>query len=626
MSPPALEHTPANPLRRATIPHLPALDGLRGLAVLGVLLFHDGRLDGGYLGVDLFFVLSGYLIHSLLLAEWNKAGTIDLKAFWIRRARRLFPALLALLPAVAAYAHHLAKPEELDRIRKDGLATLAYVANWRAIFSGRSYWDMFQVPSPLEHTWSLAIEEQFYVVWPLLAFGVLYLSRGSRRVMLGVSLALALLSGAVMVWLGNRVDTSRAYMGTDTRGVAILLGASLACLMAERGTSKNKTVVRALDGLGLLAAIGLGVAWVKLDGQNPLLYRGGFFGTELCVLVLILCAAHGEQSLVARALAFRPVAWVGLVSYGLYLWHWPIYVVLRPERIGLSGLGLSALRYAATFGVALISYHFLEQPIRKRGAPFGRPALVLSSSVALCLGALLVGTQHRAVMRVGLQLLPWPAAPNAVKILMIGDSVAESLGERMQSVQAGTGTIVSQRGTPNCSIMEGKLPTRSLTNEPHAGGDCGKRWASDVEELRPDVTLVVLGGGYFAPVEIDGRWQHVCEPEWDDAYADELERKLKVLADKSGRVYLARVPYPVGGWQRPGLNAQVDCYNTLLERTAKRDARVRMFDLAARLCPGGECTMENEGAAIRPDGMHFAGPGAKEIARWVIEQVKEPVQ
>ncbi|WP_170319885.1 acyltransferase family protein [Polyangium spumosum] len=621
MSSPAPEQ---NPLRRATIPHLPALDGLRGLAVLGVLLFHDGRLDGGYLGVDLFFVLSGYLIHSLLLAEWSKTGTIDLKAFWVRRARRLFPALLALLPVVAAYAYWLARPEELDRIRKDGLATLAYVANWRAIFSGRSYWDMFQAPSPLEHTWSLAIEEQFYVVWPLLAFGVLHLARGSRRVMLAVALGLALLSGAAMVWLGTRADTARAYMGTDTRGVAILLGAALACLMAERGPSKDPRVVRALDGLGVLAAAALAFAWVKLDGQNPLLYRGGFFATELCVLVLITCAAHGERSLVARALSFRPLAWVGLVSYGLYLFHWPIYVVLRPERLGLSGLLSSALRYVATFGVTLVSYHFLEQPIRKRGAPLGRPALSLSSSVALCVGALVVGTQHRAVMRIGLQLLPWPAPENAVKILVVGDSAAQSLGERMHAVQSGTGTIVFEKGTPDCSIMEGRRPARSLTNVPHAGGPCDARWASDADELHPDVTLVLLGGGFYARVELDGRWQRICDPAWDAAYAEVLGDQLVKLAGKTQRLYVARIPPPVGGWDKPELAGQVACFNRLIEKAAERDKRIHVLDLAGRLCPGGVCTLVNEGEPIRPDGMHFGGPGAKEIARWVIEQVKQP--
>src|SRR5262249_46993653 len=151
------------------IQHLPALDGLRGAAVIGVLFFHDDRLRGGYLGVDLFFVLSGFLITSLLVAEQRAAGRIDLRAFWVRRARRLFPAVLALMPAVALYAALLAAPSELATIRADALATLGYAANWRSIFAGKSYWDLFNAPSPLEHTWSLAIEEQFYVAWPLFA-------------------------------------------------------------------------------------------------------------------------------------------------------------------------------------------------------------------------------------------------------------------------------------------------------------------------------------------------------------------------------------------------------------------------------------------------------------------------
>jgi len=613
-----------NPLRKATIPHLPALDGLRGLAVLGVLLFHDGRLVGGYLGVDLFFVLSGYLIHSLLLAEWRKTNTIDLGAFWVRRARRLFPALLALLFAIALFSGIFAgAPRELDRIRKDGLATLGYAANWSAIFSGRSYWDMFQAPSPLEHTWSLAIEEQFYVIWPLLAFAMLKLARGSRRVMLAASLVLATISGFVMVWLGTEVGTARAYMGTDTRGGAILLGAALACVLAERGTFESKRAIRALDALGFVSAIVLGVAWARLEGQDPLLYRGGFFVTELCVLVLIACAAHGERSLVARALSLRPLALAGLVSYGLYLWHWPIFVLLRPERIGLSGIGLSLLRYATTVAVSLVSYRFLEQPIRKHGAPFGRPALTLSLSVGLCVALLVARTRHAAVPVSGLQsAMPVVLPEGTVKVLIVGDSVAQALGERMRAVQGGTGTFVTERGTPDCSIMEGKLPARSLTNVPHDGGNCAARWESDADELHPDVTLVVLGGGYFARVEVEGRWQRSCEPAWDAAYAEELYGRLKMLADKSGRVYLARVPYPVGGWQKPALNAQVDCFNRLLDGVAKRDARIRVLDLSAHLCPGGTCALESEGAPIRPDGMHFGGKGAEAVARWVIGEIK----
>ena len=154
--------------RRGRMQHQPALDGLRGAAVAGVLLFHAGHLRGGYLGVDVFFVLSGFLITSLLLAEGARTGTVALGAFWARRARRLLPALLAVLAFVAVYSLVVASAAERTTIRGDGLATLGYFANWRAIFSGTDYWALFRSPSPLEHTWSLAIEEQFYLVWPLL--------------------------------------------------------------------------------------------------------------------------------------------------------------------------------------------------------------------------------------------------------------------------------------------------------------------------------------------------------------------------------------------------------------------------------------------------------------------------
>ena len=216
---------------RSTFRHLPALDGLRGLALLGVLLFHaGGALTGGYLGVDLFFVLSGFLITSLLLAEHHATGRIALGAFWTRRARRLLPALRALMPAVALYGRYLARPEELHALRADALATLAYVANWRAIVSHHSYWDLFTSPSPLEHMWSLSIEEQFYLVWPLLVGGLLATPlaarRGPARALLTTVVFLALASVATTTLIYSSEATSRVYLGTDTRAAGILAGAA----------------------------------------------------------------------------------------------------------------------------------------------------------------------------------------------------------------------------------------------------------------------------------------------------------------------------------------------------------------------------------------------------------------
>ncbi len=619
--------TAASAARRPTIPHLPALDGLRGLAVLGVLLFHDGRLPGGYLGVDLFFVLSGYLITSLLLAEWSAGQRIDLAAFWIRRARRLFPALLALLPAVALYAATMAKPAELLRIRYDGFATLAYIANWRSIFAGRSYWDMFEAPSPLEHTWSLAIEEQFYVVWPLLTVAILKLSGGSRRVMLGTSLILGILSTFALTWFGTTIGgTDRAYLGTDTRGAAILFGAVLACFLAGRDTSPSPRPSRLLDGFGLFAALGLGVAWARMDGQHAFLYRGGFFLTELAVLVLIVCATRGAQSLVGRAFAFRPLTWVGLISYGLYLWHWPIYVVLSPERMHFSGLPLTALRLSATFAISLVSYRFLEQPIRKHGLPFGKAIWVLPTIVGLCTAMLLATTRYIATARAGLQNLTWAAIipPGTKSVLVVGDSVAQALGERMRSVQAGKKVMIAERGTPNCSILEGTLPTLSLANRPHDGGDCDTRWEKDASVLHPDIALVILGGGHFAPVEIDGTWQRPCESGWTKAYSAELETNVRKMIPNVGQLWLTRVPYPLGVWYKPERDSHVDCFNQMIDDVASRFPTVRVLDLAKHVCPAGSasCAKESAGVLIRPDGLHFAGDGAKETALWVLDQLQ----
>ena len=230
-------HSQPAPLR-----HVPALDGLRGAAVAGVLLFHADHLLGGFLGVDLFFTLSGFLITTILLQEATRTGAIRLGAFWARRARRLLPALFALLIAVAVYAAVWARPTELGAIRSDAFATIGYVANWHSIFAGHGYWDLFAAPSPFRHTWSLAIEEQFYLVWPLLVLLLVRCVRSARRrppALFGVSVALA---GASLVWMGALYrpghDPQRVYLGTDTRVGSILLGAALASLLLWRGPTR----------------------------------------------------------------------------------------------------------------------------------------------------------------------------------------------------------------------------------------------------------------------------------------------------------------------------------------------------------------------------------------------------
>jgi len=274
-----------------------ALDGVRGAAVVGVVLFHGGYLRGGYLGVDLFFVLSGYLITSLLLAETTSDGRVHLLAFWARRARRLLPALVLVLAGVAIYASVLAQPTELSRIRGDAVATITYVANWHFVFGGFDYWAQFRAPSPLAHTWSLAIEEQFYVLWPLVVVAVTrwwkHADRApravARRVFLTATAAtVGLVAWSTFLWQHSH-DGMRIYFGTDTRAPAILAGAALAAWCAWRGPVRSRAGRRALEAVAACSVVVLAVAWTRSDGSW--LYRGGLPVCALAALVVLASAS-----------------------------------------------------------------------------------------------------------------------------------------------------------------------------------------------------------------------------------------------------------------------------------------------------------------------------------------------
>ena len=400
----AKEQAPTRPKSR----YIPALDGLRTLAVVAVVLYHLNLTwaQGGLLGVTIFFVLSGYLITRLLLNEIAKTGRIDLKSFWIRRIRRLFPAVVTVVVVTCALCtvfNHVM----LTKMRPDILPSLLFFNNWWQIMQDVSYFNALGDPSPLTHFWSLAIEEQFYLIWPplLLAMVSVHMSKpNTRRVVLGLAAVSAV---AMMVLYNPATDPSRVYYGTDTRVFSLLLGAWMAFIpdrdlaparlvrhlgldrlagagkhdksksdTAEAATTKPSELARfwsspaSIDLMGVVGLVGLAAMVALTNGYTAFQYRGG---TLLCSILtlMVIAACVQPQGMVARALAAEPLVWIGKRSYSIYLWHYPLLLLMNPvANINDTPWWHYILQVLLVVAAAECSYRFIETPFRK-GA-FGR--------------------------------------------------------------------------------------------------------------------------------------------------------------------------------------------------------------------------------------------------------------
>ncbi|MFN8017015.1 MAG: acyltransferase family protein [Acidimicrobiales bacterium] len=358
--------------------YLPALDGLRAVSVLAVVAYHLEIIRGGFLGVDVFFVISGFLITRLLVAEHDRAGRVDMRAFWGRRFRRLLPALLVALVVVCLLSRVWLPPWRIGAIRTDALAALFYVANWRFIVSGQSYFGSGIVPSPLRHTWSLSIEEQYYVFWPLLVLAAMKASRVSLR--RAVALVAAAGTVASATWMAVAAlqgrDLSRIYYGTDTRAFALFAGAWLGTVwdpaLRQRGTrAQRRNRARWLAAAGTIAFVPVVALFFVGTNSQASFYEGGFQAMAALSVLVVAGVATGRGAL-AAALSVRPLLWLGRRSYGIYLWSWPVQVFAQ-EHFDLEGGVLYATVVALAIGLAALSHWLVEEPIRLRRRPAGFP-------------------------------------------------------------------------------------------------------------------------------------------------------------------------------------------------------------------------------------------------------------
>ncbi|MEI3895229.1 MULTISPECIES: acyltransferase family protein [Bacillus] len=348
--------------------YMVGLDSLRGLAILGVILYHINFnwMPGGFLGVTVFFVLSGYLITDILAMEWKRNKRIDLKKFWLSRARRLLPGMLVMLVITLAWIT-IFHSSLLGKMRGDSLAALFYVSNWWYIYHNLSYFDNFNQLSPLNHFWSLAVEEQFYVVWPfIISLGLYYIKKQSRMILLICLGAFA--SALAMANLYEPgVDPSRIYYGTDTRAFSLLIGAVLALVWPSNRLA-NKIIPKArfiLDVVGGIALIIILVMFWKTNQYDPFLYKGGMVLLSIATALLVANLAH-PASRIAQFLRFRPLRWVGVRSYGIYLWHYPILTLTTPKvNAGDFSIIRAILQFLLIILIAQISWKFIEKPIRQ---------------------------------------------------------------------------------------------------------------------------------------------------------------------------------------------------------------------------------------------------------------------
>ena len=649
---------------RDTIGYHPGLDGLRGLALLAIVVYHSGIgwAPGAFLSVSTFFTLSGFLITAVMLTEHERVGRVSLQGFWDRRLRRLLPASLAAIAAIVVAAAFLADSTQLARLRGDALASLFYVANWRFIAVGDTYGANFASPSPFTHFWTLAIEEQFYLVFPVLLVVLLAASRGSRRIVGGVLGGLVVLFvawGLVLAERGASVD--RLYFGTDVRLPELLLGALFAWWYVGHPAPTSDRARQVLRVAGPAAVVAMGLLWATASLRDPIFYRGGLPAYAL-LTVTVIFAVLQPDGLLVRVLGWRPLVWVGLVSYGAYLVHFPLLLWLD-QRTDLPAGARLAIALPVTLVIAAVSARWLERPVRDRRAVAGprawwTPPAAVATVLLVVLSATALARPDAAPIdfvaaaeqfndqpaadqaitgdAVDLSavrdLLPAVRASRAPRVATFGDSTALMMGLGLDGYSDANLDVVVSRGgwaKLGCGLLLG-VTRRAQGNEVTAPPECDTYLASWSEHSarRPaDVAVVIVGPWDVLDVRRTdgGPWEAIGEdPALDAALRGALDRAVEALLVDNGMVVLVSppdiAPGRIDGRAKNGTfpeadPARMERFRELLAEVASDHDGAAVVDLA------GWLAARPDEPELRPDGIHFTDDSALEAARWLAPEL-----
>ncbi len=636
----------------------PALDGVRGVAVTLVLLFHGGFqwMSGGYVGVSVFFTLSGFLITSLLLLEHRRTGGVRWSAFVARRAKRLLPAsllCLLLISALAAMGEFAAVPH----LRRDVLSAALQVANWNSLAGTDSYADLLSrssgVQSPVEHFWSLAVEEQFYWVWPIVFLVLAKLAKRAGSMLLSLAaLALAGVVGARLIAL--RWGADAAYWATPARLGEILVGAALAagCLYWQQ----RPRWWGAFAAIGLAVVLWAAITWPSRGGPA---YSGWFGVFSLASAALIL--GLQVEGPARRLFSASPLVWLGRISYGVYVFHWPVFVLVTPRTWSIDGWALFAIRMVITLAVSLLSYWLLEQPVRRSSWSSGRvaaafvPAMAAAVAVVVAIVpaapapvsagsapvssaptvATTVTTEVTQVVapptttQAGGTVAPTTTvAPGPISVLLIGDSTAQSLQPGLEAwAAAAPDRAFSSLARPGCGLVRGS----SMLGDPSGvfREECEDTLGTDLPkvlaESKPDTVVIMVTIADVAPREWSS--DEGMLDSSDDRYQERLRFDYRALVDElvaGGVRHIVWLvpPLPASGWLGWAAGSYtVESWGQSLPWIVALAGEYPTVSEVVRLDEWCRSSNLSEDAGLRADGLHFTDDGATRV----VDEVVGPV-